>query len=139
MPNSTNGASVAVPILVQGDYLVASVQASLSDSDLVALRDRINAMVTARRSAGVILDVTGLDVVDSFAVHTLQAMARMVALRGAVTVVVGIRPDVAFSMVQWGLSLSPIATAIDLDAGLDFLRNLSARRTSEGRPRQFNA
>lgn len=124
-----------VPILVQGEYLIASVQASLTDGDLLVLRDRISAMVTARRSAGVILDVGGLDVMDSFAVHTLQALARMVALRGATTVIVGIRPDVAFAMVQWGLSLSPIATALDLDAGLDYLRQHTTRRTVPGRTR----
>lgn len=139
MPNRGNGGPGAVPILVQGDYLIASVQASLSDSDLVGLRDRINAMVTARRSAGVILDVTGLDVMDSFAVHTLQAMARMVSLRGAITVIVGIRPDVAFSMVQWGLSLSPIATALDLDAGLDYLRSLGERAQADRRIRHSHA
>lgn len=124
-----------VPILVQGEYLIASVQASLTDGDLVALRDRINVMVTARRSAGVILDVTGLDVIDSFAVHTFQAMAKMVSLRGAATVIVGIRPDVAFALVQWGLSLAPIATALDLDAALEYLRDYTARRTpSRARP-----
>lgn len=128
MPDRAVGEPGVVPVLVQGDYLIASVQASLSDSDLVALRDKINAMVTARRSSAVVLDVTGLDVMDSFAVHTLQAMARMVALRGAITVIVGIRSDVAFSMVQWGLTLTPIATALDLDAGLDYLRTHGARK-----------
>lgn len=139
MPDRLIGAPGTVPILVQGEYLIASVQASLSDSDLEALRDKINLMVTARRSAGVILDVTGLDVLDSFAVHTLQAMARMVALRGAVTVIVGIRPDVAFSMVQWGLSLSPIVTAIDLDAGLEYLRSLGTRPWADRRTRHSHA
>lgn len=135
MPDTVAAPATDVPILVQGDYLIASVQASLSDSGLERLRDRINAMVNQRRSAGVILDVAGLDVIDSFAVHTLQAMARMVALRGATTVIVGIRPDVAFALVQWGLSLAPIATALDLDAGLDYLRRQATRRAPPGRKR----
>lgn len=125
-----------VPILVQGEFLIACVQASLTDSDLVVLRDRISAMVTERRSAGVVLDVAGLDVMDSFAVHTLQAMARMVALRGAATVIVDIRPDVAFAMVQWGLTLAPIATALDLDAGIEYLQQHSTRRSPSVRTRR---
>lgn len=132
MPNRLPPAPTVVPILVQGEYLIASVQASLSDGDLTALRDKISAMVTERRSAGVILDVAGLDVMDSFAVHTFQAMARMVALRGAITVIVGIRPDVAFALVQWGLSLAPIPTALDLDAGLEYLRHHHTRRSPPG-------
>jgi len=125
-----------VPILVQGEFLIACVQASLTDSDLVVLRDRISAMVTERRSAGVVLDVAGLDVMDSFAVHTLQAIARMVALRGAATVIVDIRPDVAFAMVQWGLTLAPIATALDLDAGIEYLQQHTTRRSAPGRTRR---
>lgn len=124
-----------VPILIQGDFLIASVQASLTDSDLVVLRDRISVMVAARRSTGVILDVGGLDVIDSFAVHTLQALARMVSLGGATTVIVGIQPDVAFAMVQWGLGLTPIATALDLDAGIEYLRARSSNRSLDGKRR----
>lgn len=139
MPERANEALVAAPILVQDDYLIASVQASLSDSDLVKLRDRINTMVTTRRSAGVVLDMSGLDVMDSFAVHTVQTIARMVSLRGAVTVIVGIRSDVAFAMVQWGLSLAPIATALDLDSGLEYLRRVAAQRGPERRTRTSRA
>lgn len=119
-------APAAVSVLVQGAYLIASVRASLSDSDLVALRDQIGEQVGESRSVGVILDLAGLDVIDSFTVHTLQELARVVALRGAVTVLVGIRPDVAYAVVQWGLTLSPIATALDLDAGLAYLRRQAA-------------
>ena len=80
-----------VPILKQRNYLIASVQAVLTDQDLVTLRDRLVAQVGRYRSLGVILDVTGLDVMDSFSVRTLRDMAHMIRLRGADTVIVGIQ------------------------------------------------
>ena len=110
-----------VPILKQRNYLIASVQAVLTDQDLVNLRDRLVAQVGRFRSVGVILDVTGLDVMDSFSVRTLRDMAHMIRLRGADTVIVGIQPEVAFSMVQLGLSLEGVPTALDLEEGLAYL------------------
>jgi rsbT antagonist protein RsbS len=112
---------VAVPILKQGDILVASIQAALSDADLAGLRDDLAERVGRLRSRGVIIDVTELDVLDSFATRTLRSIAYTTKLRGASTIVVGIQPDVAFAMVQLGLSLDGIATAIDLEEGLDFI------------------
>jgi rsbT antagonist protein RsbS len=97
------------------------VQAVLTDQDLVNLRDRLVAQVGRFRSVGVILDVTGLDVMDSFSVRTLRDMAHMIRLRGADTVIVGIQPEVAFSMVQLGLSLEGVPTALDLEEGLAYL------------------
>jgi rsbT antagonist protein RsbS len=109
---------VAVPILKQGDVLIASIQAALSDRDLVQLRDEVADKVGRFRSRGVILDVMALDVLDSFATRTLRSIAYTAKLRGAHTVVVGIQPDVAFSMVQLGLTLEGVATALDLEEGL---------------------
>ena len=110
-----------VPVLKQGDYLIGSVQAVLTDKDLIQLRDRLVEQVGKYRSMGVILDVTGLDVMDSFSVRTLRDMAHMIRLRGAITVIVGIQPEVAFSMVQLGLSLEGVPTALDLEEGLAYL------------------
>jgi rsbT antagonist protein RsbS len=109
---------VTVPILKQGDVLIASIQAALSDRDLVQLRDEVADRVGRFRSRGVILDVMALDVLDSFATRTLRSIAYTARLRGAHTVVVGIQPDVAFSMVQLGLTLEGVATALDLEEGL---------------------
>jgi rsbT antagonist protein RsbS len=109
---------VAVPILKQGDVLIASIQAALSDRDLIQLRDELAERVGRFRSRGVILDVMALDVLDSFATRTLRSIAYTARLRGAHTVVVGIQPDVAFSMVQLGLTLEGVATALDLEEGL---------------------
>jgi rsbT antagonist protein RsbS len=110
-----------VPLLKQGQYLIASIQSSLSDADLIRLRDDVLEQVARYRSRGVIVDVTVLDVMDSFAVRTLNALAQMITLRGAETVVVGIQPEVAFAMVQLGLTLGGVATALDLEEGLAYL------------------
>jgi rsbT antagonist protein RsbS len=119
---------VEVPILKQGDYLIASIQSALTDADLTLLRISLGERVGRFRSKGVIVDVTALDVMDSFAVRTLRDLAHTTWLRGAETVIVGIQPDVAFAMVQLGLTLKGVATAIDLEEGLDFLnRQLKGR------------
>ena len=110
-----------VPILKQGGYLIASIQSVLSDSDLVQLRDNLGERVGTYRSRGVIIDVTVLDVIDSFATRTLRTIAHMLKLRGAETVIVGIQPDVAFAMVQLGLTLEGVGTALDLEEGLAYL------------------
>ena len=110
-----------VPILKQRDYLIASIQAALTDADLLQLRDALVTRVGTFRSRGVIVDVTALDVMDSFAVRTLDDLAHMIRLRGAETVIVGIQPEVAFAMVQLGLTLTGVSTALDLEEGLAFL------------------
>jgi rsbT antagonist protein RsbS len=116
---------VAVPILKQGDVLIASIQGALSDRDLVQVRDDVADQVGRFRSRGVVIDVTALDVLDSFATRTLRAIALTAKLRGAHTVVVGIQPEVAFSMVQLGLSLDGVTTVLDLEEGLAYLRDLA--------------
>jgi rsbT antagonist protein RsbS len=112
---------VQVPILKQRDYLIASIQAALTDADLLQLRDALVEQVGTFRSRGVIVDVTALDVMDSFAVRTMRDLAHMIRLRGADTVIVGIQPEVAFAMVQLGLTLEGVSTALDLEEGLAFL------------------
>jgi rsbT antagonist protein RsbS len=110
-----------VPILKQGAYLIATVQSALTDEDLKQLRDTLVLSVSRVRARGVIVDVTALDVIDSFATRTLRDVAHMVRLRGAETVIVGIQPEVAFSMVKLGLTLEGIATSLDLEEGLAYL------------------
>jgi len=108
-------------ILKQNRFLIASMQGSMSDADLVELRDELASGVRRHRSTGVIIDVTMLDVMDSFAARTLRGVAQMVRLLGAECIVVGIQPEVAFSMVQLGLTLEGMTTALDLEDGLDAL------------------
>ena len=83
------------------------------------------------RSRGVIVDVTALDVMDSFATRTMRSIAHMLKLRGAETVIVGIQPEVAFAMVQLGLTLEDVATALDLEEGLAYL-NRGLKRENAG-------
>jgi rsbT antagonist protein RsbS len=122
-----------VPILKQGQYLIASVQSALTDADLLHLREAIAEKVGRYRSQAVIVDVTALDVMDSFAVRTLRDIAHMTKLRGAETVIVGIQPEVAFAMVQLGLALKNIPTALDLEEGLAYLDARTTERVPRGK------
>lgn len=118
-----------VPILKQSDVLIASIQAALSDQDLMQLRDDLTERVGRFRARGVVIDVTALDVLDSFASRTIRGIAYAAKLRGAETVVVGIQPEVAYTMVQLGLSLESVSTALDLEEGLALLnRRMAAPR-----------
>jgi rsbT antagonist protein RsbS len=111
-----------IPILKQGEFLIASIQSALTDTDLLQLRDNLVQRAGDWRARGVIIDVTVLDVMDSFACRTLRALAQMLKLRGAETVIVGVQPDVAFAMVQLGLSLEGATTALDLEEGMALLQ-----------------
>lgn len=122
-----------VPILKQGSYLIASIQSVLSDADMLQLRDDLAERVGQYRARGVIIDVTVLDVIDSFATRTLRAMAHMLNLRGADTVIVGIQPEVAFAMVQLGLTLEGVGTALDLEEGLAFLNEKNKANAKRGK------
>jgi len=112
-----------VPILKQEDFLIASIQSALTDDELLALRDQLVAKVRQFRSRAVIVDVAVLDIMDSFAARTLRSIAQRTELRGAQTIVVGIQPDVALSMVQLGLRLDGTIIGMDLEDGLAILRN----------------
>ena len=109
-------------ILKQGKFLIASVQGSMSDADLNELRQELAASVRRHRATGVIVDVALLDVLDSYAARTLLGVTQEVKLLGAEAVIVGIQPDVAFSMVQLGLTLDGTRTALDLEEGLELLQ-----------------
>jgi rsbT antagonist protein RsbS len=113
---------VNLPILKQGDLLIASLPESLTDSDWRGLKDELLARVGKLRSRGVLIDASVMDVMDSYATRLLDSIARMLRLRGAATVVVGIQPAVAFAMAQLGLKLPAAQTALDLDEGLELFR-----------------
>ena len=94
-----------VSILTQGGYLIASIHTALDDGQLRRFRDELLEQIGLHRSQGVIIDVAALDVIDSFACHTLRTIAQVARLRGAETVIVGIQPDVALAMVRLGRPL----------------------------------
>ena len=123
-----------VPILKQGTILIATVQAALTDSDTERLRHDLMERVSRFRAHGIIVDVTAIDVMDSFAARSLRTIAHMTRLRGADTVIVGLQPEVAFAMVQLGLAFDDMHTALDLEEGLALLnRQLAPRKPTIGR------
>ena len=119
-----------IPILKQGNVLIASMQSSSTDKELVQLRDDLATKIGQFRSRGVVIDVSVMDVMDSLATRTLRGIAETAKLRGAEAVIVGIQPEVAFAMVQLGLDLDSVTTALDLDEGMELL---SAQARTGGR------
>ena len=123
-----------VPILKQGAILIATVQAALTDSDTERLRYDLMERVSRFRAQGIVVDVTAIDVMDSFAARSLRTIAHMTRLRGAVTVIVGLQPEVAFAMVQLGLAFDDMNTALDLEEGIALPnRKLGLRKSTIGR------
>lgn len=111
-----------VPILKQGDYLIASILGALTDTALTRLQENLVRAVRKHRSKGVVIDVTVLDIMDSFAARTLRSITVMTRLLGAKVVIVGIQPEIAFSMVQLGLKLEGTLTGLDLEDGIALLK-----------------
>lgn len=122
---TSNTRPCKVPILKEGKYVIASIQSALTDDDLTHLRADLLSHVGRHRSKGVIIDVTALDMIDSFVTRTIRDLAQTVRLRGARSIIVGIQPEVAFTMVQLGLDLGDVATALDLEEGLELLRDVT--------------
>jgi len=110
-----------VSILRQGRYLVASIHTALDDSQMVRFQHDLVEQIGRHRARGVIIDVAALDVLDSFGSRTLRNLAEMARLRGALTVIVGIQPDVALAMIELGMGTGSVPTALDLEEGLAFL------------------
>lgn len=113
--------STVVPILRQGDRLIVTLQSDLGDAEWSRLTDRLLDQISEQRCRSVILDLSVVDVVDSYASRTIVGLTRMVGLRGAHMAIAGIRPGVAYAMVQLGVNLSGIPTALDLDDALSML------------------
>lgn len=113
-------------ILSQGSYLIASIHMALDDEELQRFRRDLVDQIGQRRARGVIIDLAALDVLDSFGSRTLRDLGRVSRLRGAETVIVGIQPEVAFAMVQFGITLEPIPTVLDLEEGLALLDELTS-------------
>ena len=123
---------MSVAILRQGDYLIASIQSDLSDSEVVELRHELAELVGRHRSRGIVIDVAALDVIDSFVARALRTIVLTARLRGADTVIVGIQPDVAIAMVQFRLNLQPLRVALDLDAAIALLDRMTRGDAEDG-------
>jgi rsbT antagonist protein RsbS len=122
---------MSVAILRQGDVLIASIQSDLSDTEVIELRQELAERVRDR-VRGIVIDVSALDVIDSYVTRALRAIVLTARLRGANTVIVGISPDVAIAMVQFRLNLEPLRVALDLDEALLMLDRLNQRGAEDG-------
>ena len=123
---------MSVAIQRQGDYVIASIQSDLSDSEVLELRHELAEMAGRHRSRGIVIDVAALDVIDSFVARALRSIVLTARLRGADTVIVGIQPDVAIAMVQFRLNLEPLRAALDLDAAIVLLDRMSREDAEDG-------
>jgi rsbT antagonist protein RsbS len=121
-----------VSILRQGENLIASIHTALDDAEMVRFQRNLIEQIGQYRARGVIIDVAALDVLDSFGSRTLRTTAEMARLRGAETVIVGIQPDVAFTMVALGLGTGTVHTALDLEEGLAYLSGSQSLPVPDG-------
>ena len=128
-----------VSILRQGLLLIASVHTALNDSEMLRLRNDLVDQIGRYGARGVVIDVAALDVIDSFGFHTLRSIAEMARLQGALSVIVGIQPDVALAMVQLGMGPGPVSTAADLEEGAAYLEERSDHRMRAGSIRSGTA
>ena len=124
---------MSVAILREGDYLIAAILSDLTDKEVVALRGELIDLVGRHRSRGLVIDVSALDVIDSFVARALRSIVLTVRLRGAHTVIVGIQPDVAIALVQFRLNLGPLRVALDLDSARTLLDRLTRGEAEDGR------
>jgi len=124
---------MSVAILRQGDYLIASIQSDLSDTEVLSFRQELTDLVGRHRARGIVIDVTALDVIDSFVARALRSIVLAAKLRGAETVIVGIQPDVAIAMVHFRLNLQSLRVALDLDEARALLDSSTRRDAGDGR------
>ncbi|MEV8316515.1 STAS domain-containing protein [Streptomyces sp. NPDC059900] len=115
-----------VPILRIGEVLVVSIQFDLEDQTVLQLQEDLAEQIVNRSARGVIIDITALEIVDSFVGRMLATIADISRMLDAETVVVGMRPAVAITLVELGLSLGGVSTALDLEKGLARLRRSSS-------------
>lgn len=117
-----------IPILRMGPFLLVTIQVDMHDQLALSLQDDLTSRIVNDRATGVLIDISALDIVDSFIGRMLSNIANMARILAAETVVVGMRPSVAITLVELGLSLPGIRTALDVDRGMELLR----RADSEG-------
>ncbi len=118
-----------IPILRMGEYLLVTIQVDMHDRLAMTLQDDLTNRISETSAKGVLIDISSLEIVDSFIGRMLGNIASMSRVLDADTVVVGMRPAVAITLVELGMSLTGVRTALNVDAGMDLLRNsLDARK-----------
>jgi len=113
-----------IPILKIGDCLLVSIQVDMHDRMAMALQDDLTERIVATKARGVMIDISALEIVDSFIGRMLNSIAAMSRVLDAVTVIVGMRPAVAITLVELGLELSGVQTALNVDRGLTMIRRI---------------
>lgn len=113
-----------IPIMKIGDTLLVSIQVDMHDRLALALQDDLTNKIVSARARGVMIDISALDIVDSFIGRMLNNIAAMSKVLDAVTVVVGMRPAVAITLVELGLALTGVKTALNVDKGLALIRKI---------------
>ncbi|HWF46346.1 MAG TPA: STAS domain-containing protein [Bryobacteraceae bacterium] len=111
-----------IPILKMGSFLLVTIQVDMHDQLALALQDDVTERIVRDRATGVLIDISSLDIVDSFMGRMLGNIAAMARILDAETVVVGMQPSVAITLVELGLSLPGIRTALNVDRGMELLR-----------------
>jgi rsbT antagonist protein RsbS len=111
-----------IPILKMGEFLLVTIQVDMHDRLAMALQDDLTHMITVTEAKGVLIDISSLEIVDSFIGRMLGNIAAMSRILDAQTVVVGMQPAVAITLVELGLSLTGVRTALNVDAGMELLR-----------------
>ena len=123
-----------IPILKLHGYLLVSIQVELHDELAVTLQDDLTHNLSTTRARGVLIDISALEIVDSFIGRTLANIASMARVMDANTVIVGMRPAVAITLVELGMSLDGIKTALNVDKGMALLRLAEIEGNRAGRP-----
>jgi rsbT antagonist protein RsbS len=111
-----------IPILKMGSFLLVTIQVDMHDQLALALQDDLTERIVRDRATGVLIDISALDIVDSFIGRMLGNIASIARILDAETVVVGMQPSVAITLVELGLSLPGIRTALNIDRGMELLR-----------------
>ena len=112
-----------IPILKMGEFLLVTIQVDMHDRLAMTLQDDLTQMISATEARGVLIDISSLEIVDSFIGRMLGNIAAMSRVLDAETVVVGMQPAVAITLVELGLSLAGVRTALNVDAGMELLRS----------------
>lgn len=120
-----------IPILKMGRYLLVTIQIDMHDRLAMALQDDLTEMIVKTHSKGVLIDISSLEIVDSFIGRTLSNIASMSKVLDALTVVVGMRPAVAITMVELGLDMKGVRTALNMDRGIELLDSLLEQDESD--------
>jgi rsbT antagonist protein RsbS len=119
------------PILTIGDVLLVSIQEDLSDDEIVELQDQIINRVSDTRAAGLVIEISAIDMVDSYMARVLNDISSMVGILGSQTVITGMQPAVAITLVEMGSELIGVKTALNLEQGLEDIQKLIDQRASE--------